>query len=511
MQKQKSKTIRCAIYTRKSTEEGLNQEFNSLHAQREAAEAYIASQKSQGWVCLVNQYDDGGFTGGNMERPALKRLLQDIAEGQINCVVVYKVDRLSRSLMDFAKILARFEDHGVSFVSVTQQFNTTTSMGRLTLNVLLSFAQFEREVISERTRDKIAMARKRGKWSGGRPVLGYDICPDGGKLVINEAEAQQVRAIFDLFLKHKSILDTVEQLDMRGWTTKTWVTRKGHVKEGNAFNKSSLRSLLTNPLYIGKVHYKGVLYDGEHDAIVDPNVFAEVKQLLSTNRREMIRFKSGKVGGILKGLLRCKACDAGMSHAFSKKRNKRYRYYVCQNAQSRGWANCPHPSLPADEIERFVIDEIRQIGLDEKLVDQVVEESQAGIEAEIAEYRKRQKLLKKEIQRYDAELQSLASAAAYEEATNRLAGLQDRITMAQRDLSECCSHLDRLTDKKIEAEDIRQACRAFDPLWDTLTTREQWRMLSLLINRVEFDADTSSIDIIFYPTGIHRLNEEVLV
>ena len=210
-------TIRCAIYTRKSTEEGLEQDFNSLDAQRDSAESYIASQKSQGWECLPDHYDDGGFSGGNMERPALCRLLADIDTGKIDCVVVYKVDRLSRSLMDFAKILERFEGKNVSFVSVTQQFNTTTSMGRLTLNILLSFAQFERELVSERTRDKIAMARKRGKYTGGRPVLGYSISETGSKLVVNETEAEQVKAIFGLYLKRGSLLSVVDELRHGGF------------------------------------------------------------------------------------------------------------------------------------------------------------------------------------------------------------------------------------------------------------------------------------------------------
>jgi site-specific DNA recombinase len=197
------RTIRCAIYTRKSTEEGLQQEFNTLDAQRESAEAYVAAQKHEGWVCLPDRYDDGGFTGGNMERPAVQRLMKDIEAGKVDCVVVYKVDRLSRSLMDFARIMATFEAHNVSFVSVTQQFNTTHSMGRLTLNILLSFAQFEREIISERTRDKIAAARRKGKFAGGRPVLGYDLLssPTGSKLLVNDDEAQQVRAIFELYLR----------------------------------------------------------------------------------------------------------------------------------------------------------------------------------------------------------------------------------------------------------------------------------------------------------------------
>jgi site-specific DNA recombinase len=204
------KTIRCAIYTRKSTEEGLEQEFNSLDAQRESGEAYITSQKSEGWLCLPEQYNDGGFSGGNMSRPALARLLSDIDAGLVDCVVVYKVDRLSRSLMDFSRILEQFEAKKVSFVSVTQQFNTTNSMGRLTLNILLSFAQFEREVISERTRDKIALSRKRGKYTGGRPVLGYDVSAEIGKLKVNQSEAERVRSIFEMYLTMGSLLPVVD-------------------------------------------------------------------------------------------------------------------------------------------------------------------------------------------------------------------------------------------------------------------------------------------------------------
>ena len=228
------KTIRCAVYTRKSTAEGLEQEFNSLDAQRLAGEAYIASQAGAGWVCLPHRYDDGGFTGANVERPAFKRLMSDVASGGIDCIVLYKVDRLSRSLMDFARIMETLERHGVSFVSVTQHFNTSQSMGRLTLNILLSFAQFEREIISERTRDKIAAARRAGYWSGGIPPLGYDIDRSNGsiRLVINPSEADRVRRIFELYLEQRSLLKVTRILDQRGWRTKRWITRKGHQRGG---------------------------------------------------------------------------------------------------------------------------------------------------------------------------------------------------------------------------------------------------------------------------------------
>src|SRR5579872_5368269 len=212
-------TVRCAIYTRKSTEEGLDQEFNSLHAQREAGEAYIKSQKHLGWTLVPIHYDDGGFTGGNLDRPALQQLLEDIDAHHIDCVVVYKVDRLSRSLLDFARLVDRFDQRQVSFVSVTQQFNTTSSLGRLTLNILLSFAQFEREIISERTRDKMSAARRKGKWIGGTPVLGYDVDPAGGRLDVNEKEAIRVRQIFELYRIQRSLTATVNELNRRRWTT----------------------------------------------------------------------------------------------------------------------------------------------------------------------------------------------------------------------------------------------------------------------------------------------------
>jgi len=272
-------TIRCAIYTRKSTDEGLDQEFNSLDAQRESAEAYIASQRHEGWVCLPDRYDDGGFTGGNMERPALKRLFTDIEAGNIDCVVVYKVDRLSRSLLDFARMMELFDKHVVSFVSVTQQFNTTSSMGRLTLNILLSFAQFEREIISERTRDKMAAARKKGKWVGGMPVLGYDVDSRGGRLLVNEEEAVRVRAIYELYLEHQALLPVVQEIDRREWRTKRWVTKKGYERGGKPFTKNSLFRLLTNIIYTGKVNYKGVVYPGEHDQIVDTETWSRVREL----------------------------------------------------------------------------------------------------------------------------------------------------------------------------------------------------------------------------------------
>jgi site-specific DNA recombinase len=496
------KKIRCAIYTRKSTEEGLEQEFNTLHAQRESAENYIASQRCEGWVSLPQLYDDGGFTGGNMDRPALNRLLADIDAGEVDCVVVYKVDRLSRSLLDFSRILERFDAKGVSFVSVTQQFNSSTSMGKLTLNILLSFAQFEREVISERTRDKIAMARKRGKYTGGRPVLGYDIGTEVGKLIVNEIEAQRVRQIFDMYLSLGAVLPVVEQLQRFGWTTKSWVTRKGEVHQGHPFNKASVYALLSNPIYIGKVRYKDELYDGEHEAIVADEVFERTQQQLAENRRDNTASKPRRFGGILNGILRCKACGCGMSHSFTKKGSKRYRYYVCNNATKSGWKNCPHPSLPAAEIEGFILDEIRGIGLDEELIGDVVKRARDSVNQESKAHRAQLKMLQKELARQQQRFSGMPGDC--EQADK----LREQIAITEQSIASARGRLETIASASFTAEDIRGACRRFDPLWETLSNKEQWRMLTALLESVEFDSVSGSVNMNFAPGGVKKLGDQ---
>jgi DNA invertase Pin-like site-specific DNA recombinase len=279
-----STPLRCAIYTRKSCEEGLNQEFNSLEAQREGAAAYIASQRQLGWMLVTERYDDGGYSGGHLDRPALQKLLHDIQQGQIDCVLVYKVDRLSRSLLDFARLMEIFEHHHVCLVSVTQPLNTTTSLGRLTLNILLSFAQFEREMIADRTRDKMAAARRKGKWVGGKPVLGYDVAATGGRLLINPEEASRVQAMFAYYLQHRSLDVVLREVQARQWTTKHWKTRDGKEHLGRPFTKPTLVRLLRNVLYLGQVSYGGEIYAGEQAAIVEKSVWDRVNERLTKER-----------------------------------------------------------------------------------------------------------------------------------------------------------------------------------------------------------------------------------
>ena len=355
--------VRCAVYTRKSTEEGLEKEFNSLDAQRESAEAFIRSRKAEGWHCVPDRYDDGGFSGGTVERPALQRLLADIEAGRIDTVVTYKIDRLSRSLLDFARLMEVFDRHGTGLVSVTQSFSTKDSMGRLTLNILLSFAQFEREIIGERIRDKIGAARRKGKWTGGVPTLGYDVDRSGPspRLMVNIDEAARVRAIFDLYLELGSLLPVVQELAHRGWVNKSRITRRGVMAGGRPFDRATLHALLTNPLVTGRIVHRGEEHAGEHEAIVSESTFRRVADQLRRNARRRGSMSSAVAHGLLRGLLRCRACDCAMTPILSGRGVRRYAYYVCSRANKGGRSTCPRPSLPASEIDRLVVEELAAI------------------------------------------------------------------------------------------------------------------------------------------------------
>jgi site-specific DNA recombinase len=359
MKSEPKSRIYCAIYTRKSTSEGLDQDFTSLDAQRESAESYIASQKSEGWIMLPALYDDGGYTGANTDRPALQKLMSDIKDGGINCVVVYKVDRLSRSLLDFTHLLEFFEKYNVTFVSVTQAFNTNTSMGRLTLNNLLSFAQFEREIISERTKDKMGAARKKGRWVGGIPILGYDLDRINHKLVINPKEAEIVRELFHIYTKEKSLLRTAVILNEKGYRRKAYVTSQGKTMGGQKFQTTTIQYILKNITYTGKIKYVGKIYPGLHEPIISDKMFQRVQEILANNRVRGEKTKVSKNTALLSEILRCKDCSKAMFHTYTMRGKYKYRYYVCQSAQKQG--SCPTRSVNAQTIEDAVIDKLRTI------------------------------------------------------------------------------------------------------------------------------------------------------
>jgi DNA invertase Pin-like site-specific DNA recombinase len=347
MNKPVIRKLRCGVYTRKSSEEGLDQDFNSLDAQRDACEAYIASQKAEGWVLVRDHYDDGGISGATLDRPALKRLMADIEAGRVDIVVVYKIDRLSRALMDFAKLVEVFDRNNVTFVSVTQSFNTTTSMGRLTLNILLSFAQFEREVIGERIRDKFRASRSRGMWMGGHPPLGYQV--KDRKLVVNEVEAATVRMIFERFVKIGSATTLARALADEGVRT----------KRGRAIDRGYLYLLLNNRTYIGEATHKGTAFPGEHQPIISRDLWDKAHSILQESPRKRAANTRGQdTPALLKGLL-FGPNGLAFTPTYTRRGKRLYRYYVSTGVIKRGPEACSIRRVAAAEVDTAVVDQVR--------------------------------------------------------------------------------------------------------------------------------------------------------
>lgn len=360
MTDQVKKRLRCAVYTRKSTEEGLEQDYNSIDAQRDAGHAYIASQRAEGWIPVEDDYDDPAFSGGNMERPALKRLMADIEKGKIDVVVVYKIDRLTRSLTDFSKMIEVFERHGASFVSVTQQFNTTNSMGRLMLNILLSFAQFEREVTGERIRDKITASKKKGLWMGGIPPLGYDV--KDRCLMVNPAEAKLIHHIFKRFTEVGSTTLMVKELRLEGVTSKSWTTQDGRFRPGKPIDKGMIYKLLHNRTYLGELRHKDKWYPGKHEAIIDQALWDDVHSILATNGRTRGNLTRARIPFLLKGIVFGEDGRAlTTSSSVKKKSGRHYRYYLSTRDAKEFAGSSGLPRIPAAELEAAVVGQIRSL------------------------------------------------------------------------------------------------------------------------------------------------------
>jgi site-specific DNA recombinase len=435
--------VRCAIYTRKSSEEGLELAFNSLDAQREACAAYIDSQRHEGWLALDDRYDDGGYSGGTLERPALQRLVRDIEAGRVDTVVCYKIDRLSRSLTDFAKLVDVFERNAVTFVSVTQSFCTTTSMGRLTLNILLSFAQFERELAGERIRDKFAASRAKGMWMGGSPPLGYDI--RDRKLVVNRAEAELVRLIFQRFLDLGSALLLIRELNAQGHRTKSWMTQAGTFREGRPFDKGTLYKILRNRTYVGEAVHKDRSYRGEHEPIVDRAMWERVHAVLATNAKRRGNEARARTPAPLRGLMRCTHCSSAMTPTHTRRRGRLYRYYVCLGASRRGHDTCPVRSIAASEVEGLVLGQVRRLLASPELVARTIT------------------------------------------AVHRENGAAE--------------------DTQLEEGEVTEALGALEPVWDELYPAEQARIMRLLIERIELAPD--GISVTLHAAGIRSLVAEL--
>ena len=365
--KETKKRIYCAVYCRKSVEERAEETFGSIENQHESILSFIASHKHEGWVALAERYDDNGFTGSNTNRPSLQKLINDIKESRVNMVIVYKLDRLSRSLVDFVQLLKFFEEHNVAFASITQPIDTSTSTGKLMLHILSSFAEFERELISERTRDKMAAARKRGQWMGGRPPLGYDVMKDSKKLVVNQEDAKLIHEIFDLYLKGNSLLKVAQIINEKGHKSKQTTAKNGRKFGGIKFGITHIQAMITNVLYLGKVCYSGQIYDGQQEAIISEETFKKAQERLKENRVERRATKNIECTGLLTHLLHCKTCGKFMFHTYTlKNKTHKYRYYVCTSAQKRGYNSCPTKSVNAQAIEDATIDCLKRIFIDNR-------------------------------------------------------------------------------------------------------------------------------------------------
>ena len=439
--------VRCAVYVRKSTEENLNTDFNSLDAQRESCESYVQSRKHEGWVALPTDYSDGGFTGANMDRPALQRLLADVEAGRVDVILVYKLDRLSRSLLDFARLVGLFEQHNVSFVSITQSFDSSTPMGRLCINVLMSFSQFEREIIGERIRDKVAAAKRRGKFTGGTPPLGYDIDSENRRLVVNPHEAETVRFIFRRFAELRSPLQLAKELNRKGITTKSWMTKNGVFREGRPWHKMHIYRVIHNRTYLGEVIHKDNTYPGEHEAIITRAQWDRAHAVIDENTRTRAKHARSKAPALLRGIIRCGECDRAMSPVSTQSKGKRYSYYQCGKASKEGHAACPVGSVSAGEIEGTVMAQMRTVFKTPEVVAQTY--------------------------------------------------------LAARDLA-----LENDTNiPSISEDDVRRALQNVDLIWDELYPAEQTRLVGMLVERVIVRPEGISIGI--RAEGIDSLTKEM--
>jgi site-specific DNA recombinase len=488
-------TVRCAIYTRKSTDEGLGQDFNSLDAQRDAGEAYIRSQAGEGWTLLPDQYDDGGYTGANMERPALQRLLADVQAKKVDCVMVYKVDRLSRSIRDFAKIMEILDKHGATFVSVTQQFNTTTSLGRLTLNILLSFAQFEREIISERTRDKQVLARKRGKWTGGHLPLGYDL--ENGCLVVNAEEAARVRQIFEWYLEGQTAYGIVAKCGDLGWHNKQWTTKDGKLYGGHPMRKCHVYNILANPLYAARIRADDEVVAANHDRTVDDRTFDLVQVKLKENTRNPGTQHRPNMEALLRGLLYCSCCGSAMSPSYSTSKYRRYRYYVCLRATQRNGDGCTTRAVSAPVVEEAVIESVRRFALAPEVVEEAARAARQTLTEELNRYREELKAVNVRVRNAKSQL-----VRAAEPDATREAGLRELIVAGGAKADELRKAVARGERLRLDGQIVRQHLGNFDEVWKTMAIEQQVRLLRQLVERVGYDARGDKVKVTYNSNGI---------
>ncbi len=489
-------TKRYAVYTRKSTTAGLAQEFSSLDAQREACEAYVRRQP--GWSLVNARYDDGGFTGANIERPAFQRLLADAEAGRIDVVVVYKVDRLSRSLLDFARVMERFAKAGASFVSITQNFSTADAMGRLTLNMLMSFAEFEREMIGERTRDKMAAARRKGKWTGGPVPLGYTV--KDKHLHVLELEAVLVREVFQLYLEERSLLSVVRLLNLRHRETKRHISGTERLREARSWNKGDVLRSLRNPVYAGLMRSPEGLHEAEHTAVVDRVTFERVQALLNAGERTW-KGNGRNPGYILRGILRCACCGSAFTTASTRKGKHEYRYYRCVKRDKEGREACPSAPLPADAIEAHVIARLREATRGSALAAEVTERVRQQVAGRKRDLQIERRKLPEEIAALSSEGKRLVETIAEIPDTarrlveERLREVGEQLARFEARLSSVEAEITNLDVLEVDAGWVASCLTDFDAIWDVLTPENRVRLLRAVVRSVEVNEPTNEVKV----------------
>ena len=417
--------------------------------------------------------------------------------------------------MQFGRIHELLENLGISLVSVTESINTTTPHGRMMVNVLLSFAQYERELIAERTRHKIEAARKKGKWTGGHPPLGYDLIPEGGRIVVNKVEADQVRDIFELYVETPSLVKVSQELNNRGWRKKSWTTRAGEECGGGTWNRANVRRLLTDPLYLGMQKLHDEVFDGEHDASVPEDLFSKVQRLMTENHANRGARGRNKYGFLLRGLLRCESCNAAMTPHPSKNHGRLYRYYTCRSAQKHGHSTCPTKSISADKVEAFVVDQIRRIGADPELQHETFQQAVAQLKAEGRGLRAEAKRLKRDLAKAKKDMARLVDAlsrstgATRDAVSQELEKLQQLVEKLNARMVKIQSLQADLKAQTVDEIDLARTLEEFDPVWDVLLTPEKERVLKLLINRIEYHGVTQDLRIAWRLAGFAELANEV--
>jgi len=479
-----AKIKRCIIYTRKSTEKGLEQDYNSLDAQRESAENYIKSQNHNGWQLLPTHYDDGGYSGGTTERPALKRLMDDIKAGGIDVIVVYKLDRLSRSLLDFMNLAEFFEQHNVGVISVTQDINTSTSSGRMMLNILMTFCQFEREILVERIKDKIAGAKRRGKYCGGPPILGYNVIPETKKLVVNLEEAKIVQEAFSLYARLGSSLKVIRLLNEKGYRSKGWTSQKSRCHTGSEFTLKIIHRILTNPIYIGMIRHKENIYEGEQDAIIDRPLWDKVQYLLRENCNCEPGAKRNATESPFKGLLVCGYCGGAFGITYSNKKNRRYMYYICVKDHVRGERECPLGRIAAGDLDKIILRQLARIfqapSMLVKLCTELQEQEQKrrkALQLQQAEIEKAQQNIRDQI--HDG---------------GDMVSLKPEFSELTRQMTELQIELQALGEV-YSTGDLATTCDSIEAIWEELFPAERYKLAHQVIEKITLYEDRLVMDV----------------